>query len=238
MVADAGVPLDGVLRLQASGRALAQRLSAVLDALPETTTGWDARKVVRVDIDRMSQLTAIVVSDRWSDTLRPNDLAPAVMQAKGAADAAYSEILDAATARVDAGDAAPTGAVDDDLIERARTFGEARSPIVLAENVLDAIPRDETVEPPAADEWIVETPLPYSLTVENGVLVGVRIDAGWASSRSAAAINTALASALADTATPDPDEPASAAGADSELVELLASLVTIADGFGSPTGRN
>jgi hypothetical protein len=238
VVADAGIPLDGIERVQASGRALALRLSATVDALPETTTGWDSRKAVRVDIDRMAQLTAITVADRWTSAVSPAELASAVLEAKAAADELYSAALEAAVPREDAGlDADSTAGAD--LLARAESYGGTRGTLDLAEDVLASVPRDASEPAPAAgDDWVVTTPTPYALTIEAGILTGVRIDAGWASSRSAATINHALASAIDDARSSAAEGSADPAPTGDDLVELLASLVNMANGFGTAPGRN
>ena len=226
---DAGPNLDGILALQRSGEALTRRLTATLDGIPEIITGWDSRRSVRVDLNRMAGVVAIVVSESWKNAVDADELAGAVLDARAAADALYTDALQRSSAeQAESADAA-VSPIDDDLLERAKAYGPTRSVVDLAEGALAAT-EPPTAAPPVdeADEWIIDNPTSVELTIEHGILVSCRIDARWADSHSASVINAALANAISEyTETTDADTSSDPAGRDDDLVELLASILNV-----------
>jgi hypothetical protein len=242
LVNGGGVSLDGILRIQASGLALSKRLTATVDALPEITSGWDPRRAVCVEVDKMAQLLTITVSADWQRSLRPNELGPAIMFAKAAADAEYSAALEAASETAVGGSTTTAQAPDPEdnpLLDRAKAYGTTRRPADILEDLLaDAAQSDSMPAESTADEWIIETPTQYSLTIESGILTDARIDANWASTRSVASINSALAKEIDDKKQSGTDGEAPGASTSDDIVELLAALLNLSNDAGTGGGRN
>ncbi len=198
--------LDELRDLQKYAAQFQSMISTARNAAPSRASGYDTSGLAFAEVDRDGQPTTLRIEQGWRNALEPAQLGAAIIEAYQTATQTHLEEWGADLKRqgwqYDAREfdelvsAAPTPS--ESLFAVPRTVGEPRPVEALLSAVIDELDFSHVLatQPPAPAREPAAPHSRVSVTLTNGALESVHIDADWAEGRQSSTINSELAGAL------------------------------------------